>query len=112
MTGVVLPFINSALEPLVFIVYNSVMTHEIVQQVSKLKARAAGLLPGPRKQGVRFAVELHEHEQEDGCRPTRVYKSRLSVTAGAEFKDSDPESDSSVDSFEYEANRHKSRRYR
>ena len=112
VTGVILPFTNSAVDPILFVVHNSDIRDNLT--ASFASARNSLL---PAKHGVRFAEEAASGERTYEHRPGSASMSLIRSRANSqpdviEYKDSDEESDSSLESFEYRAHKHRSRRYR
>ena len=116
MTGVILPFMNSALDPVVLIIYNTRMNKDIRYMTSALRNMTRCILRR-KMTGVIFGMELNEYVnvREESPRPlekTGSMSTPKNRTSVIEYKDSDVSSDSSCDSLQYRAYRHKSRRYR
>ena len=113
MTGVILPFMNSAFDPVIFIIYNAEMSGRIS---FRMRALICGCCRN-QKRGVRFNMEprasgVRVNVTTERRAGSMCVMKRWEEPDVIEYKDSDVESDSSLESFEYKAKKHKSRRYR
>lgn len=108
-TGIVLPFVNTAYEPLILIFYNTEITSRVALLFRAVKTRI-------RSSTVRRSrVEDQDHvtKPRDNGRNGSVCLVKWRAQPDViEYKDDEVESDSSLESFEYRACKHKSRRYR
>lgn len=108
-TGIVLPFVNTAYEPLILIFYNTEITSRVVLLFRAVKTR----IRSSTKRRSRVEDQDHVTKPRDNGRNGSVCLVKWRAQPDViEYKDDEVESDSSLESFEYRACKHKSRRYR
>lgn len=116
ITGVILPFMNSAFDPVIFITYNVEMSGRISLRMRTFSGSCCNF----RRRhpvNVRFDVDPGIRTMTLGnserARGSMCIMKRWEDPAVIEYKDSSgSESDSSLESFEHYVKKHKSRRYR
>ena len=115
ITGVILPFMNSAFDPVIFITYNLEMSGRISLRMRAFSGSCCNFRRR-RPVNVRFDVDPGIRTMTVGnnerMRGSMCIMKRWEDPDVIEYKDSGSESDSSLDSFEHNVKKHKSRRYR